>query len=71
MAVLVKVGKMDGKIEEYALRDNAAVTDALSVSGTTVSRKEEIRVNGGSATMDTPLSDGDVVLVLENIKGNG
>ncbi len=65
----VKVGKLPGKIEEYALNGNRTVADALEVAELSA-EGFEIRVNAEKSEEDRELEDGDTVLLAKKIKGN-
>ena len=67
--MIVKIGKMPGKIEEIALEDGTTVQQALEIVGLD-SEGYEIRVNGTASTTSAELSDGNVVLLTKMIKGN-
>ena len=65
----VKVGKLPGKIEEYALNGDRTVAAALAVAGLDPAGFE-IRVNGSPATVDMAVGNNSTVLLLKKIKGN-
>lgn len=67
--MIVKIGKMPGRIEEIALEDGTTVQQALEIVGLD-SEGYEIRVNGTTSTTSAELSDGNVVLLTKMIKGN-
>lgn len=67
--MIVKIGKMPGRIEEIALEDGTTVQQALEIVGLD-SEGYEIRVNGTASTTSAELSDGNVVLLTKMIKGN-
>jgi len=69
MSMLVKVGKMPGRVGEYALPEGATVREAL-VTAELDSQGYEIKVNGAPATLDTVLNNGDNVLLVQLVKGN-
>jgi sulfur carrier protein ThiS len=66
----VRAGKLPGKIAEIALDEGATVADALEVAEL-AAEGYEIRVNGTPADAETELAEGDVVLLVKKIKGNG
>lgn len=65
----IKLGIMPGAINEFILEDGTTVAGALEVAG-----KESagfmVKVNGDAANLDTELSDGDVVILSKQLKGN-
>ena len=65
----VRVGKVPGRIENYALNGDRTVRAALAVAGLTQGDLE-IKVNSQPATLDTTLNDGDQVVLCKKIKGN-
>ena len=66
---LVRVGTMPGKINEYAVLADATVKDVLEIADLTA-EGYQIKINGEIATLDTPVGDGDLVLLVKQIKGN-
>jgi sulfur carrier protein ThiS len=70
MSTVVKVGKVPGRIVEVALNGGRSVADALEIAEITGTEGYEIRVNGNTANAGTELSDGDTVLLSQQIKGN-
>lgn len=66
----VKVGKLPGRIVEVAVEDDATVSVALSVAELD-STGYEIRLNGSPVDLDTYIEDGDTILLVKKIKGNG
>lgn len=68
----VKVGRMPGKINEYVLNDGATVADALALAEITAGANDEVRVGTDKVTnLDGhTLSNGDIVIVAEMVKGN-
>ena len=65
----VRIGKLPGKIEEYAFEDGSTIEDALETAGLDF-EGYEVRLNGSPADMDDYVSDGDTVLLVKKIKGN-
>jgi sulfur carrier protein ThiS len=66
---IVRVGTMPGRINEYAVSAGATVEDVLEIADLTT-EGYQIKVNGEMATLDTPVNDGDLVLLVKQIKGN-
>ena len=66
---LVRVGTMPGRINEYAVLADATVEDVLEIADLTT-EGYKIKVNGEMAALDTPVNDGDLVLLVKQIKGN-
>lgn len=66
---IIRVGTMPGRINEYAVSTGATVEDVLEIADLTT-EGYQIKVNGEMATLDTPINDGDLVLLVKQIKGN-
>lgn len=66
---LVRVGTMPGRINEYAVLADATVEDVLEIADLNT-EGYQIKVNGEMAALDTPVNDGDLVLLVKQIKGN-
>lgn len=69
MGITVRVGYMPGTIQEVAVSSGAKVSEVLSVAGME-SSGYDIRVNGETATTSTTVSQGALVLLVKQIKGN-
>lgn len=67
MLGLVKVAQLGSRVVEVSLED-ATVHSALKTSGI-VADGMEVRVNGEPASMDTLLSEGDIVTLVPAVKG--
>jgi hypothetical protein len=68
--ITVRVGRLPGRIVEIALNGERTVATALATAGLDPAGYE-IRVQGVTATPATTLSEGDLVLLVKKIKGNG
>jgi hypothetical protein len=68
--LLVKVGRMPGRITEVALASGAKVSDALNAADITPAANEEVKIAGETADLTDEVDDGDVILVVAKIKGN-
>lgn len=66
--MVVKVGTMPGRIEEYALDEGATVSDALAIADIST-EGYQIKVNSVEADLGTELKDNDIVLLVKKIKG--
>ena len=69
MPIMVKLTQIPGATQEFGLNDGATVSDLLALAGKDASNYS-IRVNGGSGTSSTVLSDGSTVLLAKNAVGN-
>lgn len=69
MAVLIKVGKVPGRVDEYAINGTPTVKGALDVASLKIGSHDEVRVNGNPAGLDTVVNNGDVVLLTPQVKG--
>ena len=67
--VSVRVGKLPGRIVEVALNGDRTVAAALEAAELS-SEGFEVRVSGRPATLDTPVTEGDTVLLVRPVKGN-
>ncbi len=65
----VRIGAMPGRINDYVLESGTTVKGALEVAELS-SAGYQIKVNSENATEDTVLNDGDLVLLVKQIKGN-
>jgi hypothetical protein len=70
MNITVRVGKLPGRIGEFVLNGDRTVATALATANLDPTGYE-LRVQGAPATPATTLSDGDLVLLVKKIKGNG
>lgn len=68
--ITVRVGRLPGRIAEFTLNGDRTVATALQTAGLDATGFE-IRVQGAPATPTTILADGDLVLLVKKIKGNG
>jgi hypothetical protein len=66
----VRVGRLPGRIVEVALNGDRTVAAALATAGLDATGFDA-RVQGRPADMATTLSEGDIVLLLKKVKGNG
>jgi sulfur carrier protein ThiS len=67
--ILVRIGRLPGRISEIALNGDRTVAAALEAAELD-SEGYELRVNGQTADVETTLQDGDTVLLVKKIKGN-
>lgn len=67
--IIVKVGKMPGVLTEVALGAGATVANALEAAGLSADGMD-IRVSGNTATLETALTNGSIVILAAKIKGN-
>ena len=67
--IIVKVGKLPGRIAEVVLEAGATVADALAVAELDATGYE-VRLNGSPVDQATGLDDGDTLLLVKKIKGN-
>lgn len=67
---VVKVGKMPGRIEEYAVTPGQTISDVLSMAGLD-SQGYEIKVDGEIGTLDSVVSEStNLILLAKLVKGN-
>lgn len=67
--IIVRVGRIPGKIEDIALNGDRNVETALNAAGIDAG-DGEIRVNDRVASLSTAVKKGDHILVGEDIEGN-
>lgn len=66
----VKIGKLPGRMDPYALEEGTTIQGALTTAGLNADGFE-VRVNGTSVDdLNATLSDGDTVILSRKIKGN-
>jgi len=66
----ITIGKFPGtSIRSIVLPEGAKVRDALAASGID-STGFDIRINGSAGTVDSPVSEGNAVLLTQKIKSN-
>ena len=70
--VSIKIGRMPGKIKPLFFKEGEPTTVGKALEKTQLDPTGyEVRVNGQKTTnMNTPLKDGDTVLLVKQIKGN-
>jgi len=67
--MIVKVARLGTAVQEVALSDGTRVSDALVAAGLDQDTNEDIRVNSSSASLDSSVSDGDIVTLIPKVKG--
>jgi len=68
--ITVRVGKLPGRIDQIGLNGGRKVRDAL-VGATLDADGYEIKVNATPANAETDLKEGDIVLLVRKVRGNG
>lgn len=66
----VKVGKIPGRIVEVAVNGGTTVDQVIEVAGIGNIEGYEKRLNGSIVEGDSVVSNGDVILLVQQIKGN-
>lgn len=71
MSKLVKVGKMPGRIEEFAVNVGDKVTDVIAQAGLDATG-HDIKVDGTTITDGNAVVDADtnLILLVQQVKGN-
>lgn len=69
--ITVKVGRTGGRVVEVLVPAGSTVEEALNASELTYNSTDRIRVRGRQATLDTELSNGDIVTLAGKISGAG
>lgn len=68
--ITVRVGKLPGQIQDYALNGTRTVGAALSAAQMSAAGYE-VRLNNVVVTdMNTPVNANDAILLVKQIKGN-
>lgn len=70
MTIKVRIVQLGKGIFEYVAEPGVTVGAGLTRAGIDATRME-VRVSGRRATLDTPLTDGDLVTIIPRIKGGG
>lgn len=65
--IFVKVAQLGKPVSEVTLEDGATVKDALAAAG--VGAVKTVHVNNIKSSVKQEVADGDVVLVVPDIKG--
>ena len=68
-SIMIRAGKMPGKIHDLALTENQTVQAALEAAKLNATGYE-VRVNGEDCRMGDVLKEGDTVLLVRSIRGN-
>ena len=68
--ITVRIGKLPGRIDQIGLNGGRKVRDAL-VGATLDADGYEIKVNATPANAETDLKEGDIVLLVRKVRGNG
>lgn len=66
---LVKVARVGGQVQEFALNGDRTVRAALGLADITIGTGMRVRVGGTVADLDKTLRNGDVVTVAEKVQG--
>lgn len=68
--IVVKVGRVGSKADEYVLNGDRTVSAALKAAGFSKKESEVVNVNGEEVDdMYMELEDGDRVILVKNIEG--
>ena len=68
--ITTKLIIVPGPVAEYALDDGATVSDLLSTAGQSVPAGYSVKVNGTVAEQSQVLTEGAMVMVVTEAKGN-
>ena len=68
-SIMVRAGKLPGKIHDIALNGDVTVQGALEAARLNA-HGFEVRVNGEDCRMGDILKEGDTVLLVKSIRGN-
>jgi sulfur carrier protein ThiS len=66
--VFCKVAKLGQEVKEVSLATGATVRDALAAAGM-AQGQDELKVNGNPVTLDTPVQNGTIIVMVPPIKG--
>lgn len=71
MSIKVTVGKIPGRAQEVTLESTLTIAEALRLANISVDSQSELRVNNvKEGNFNAELSNGDIVSVVKNVKGN-
>ena len=68
--ITVKAGMFPGEIKNYVVEDGAAVSSILELAGIAVGAEQEIKMNGNTVFLGSPVTDNALILVTKRLKGN-
>jgi len=68
--IVVKVTKTPGPVSEFSLETGATVGNALNLAGITSTDGFRVEVAGESRNLSDEIFNGDLVMVVKQIKGN-
>lgn len=68
--ILVKVGRMGGRVEEYSIAGaSPTVADALEAADIHVSKGDRIRLNAETVNQGDEVRNGDIITVAGKVSG--
>ena len=66
--ITVKVAKVPGAVSEVVLNEGATVKEAIELAGISLASNETVKVGTNDADLNTPVNDGDYVVVSAGAK---
>ena len=68
--ITVKAGMFPGEIKNYIVENGASVSSVLELAGIAVGDEQEIKMNGNTVSLGSPVTDNALILVTKRLKGN-
>ena len=68
--ITVKVIRVPVGVQEVAIDDGSTVADALSAADISPNSNEAIKIGAESVSLDSPVLDGDRIVIAQGAKGN-
>ena len=66
---VIKVGRFDSELKEFAFSNGETVSDVLSKAGITLSTGEEVNsISGNTLSLDSKVKAGDSLIIVQNFK---
>jgi hypothetical protein len=69
MSKIAKIGRMNGRVCEYALSNDATVQDLLTAAGETLKKGETITFDGDTVDADYDFDAGDEFIIVPSTTG--
>lgn len=69
MSKIAKIGRMNGRVCEYALANNATLEDLLTAAGETLKKGETITLDGEVVDTDYDFDASDEFIIVPSTTG--
>lgn len=67
--ITVKIIRVPGAVRDIQVAEGTLVAQALNMASITPGEGEAVQVNGQATSLDTPLRDGDRIIIAKGAKG--